>query len=135
MYNYFVLGKHFVEKIYDWWTLATATATALYLEQQPQPQPQPQPYTWSMALSVVLKNSTKRGIIPVWITSSIGGFGSRDNNFLKEKNIKFFMTKKGSSIGSSLNDYWIELFLYNNQHNQYQNLLSDTRDDPYLDVQ
>ena len=88
------MGKHFD----FWWK--TYTTVGRWPQPQSQQQPHLNPYTWSMALSVVLKNSTKRGIIPVWITSSIGGFGSRDNNFLKEKKCKF------SSIGSSLNDYF-----------------------------
>ncbi len=37
---------------------------------------------WSMALLVVRRNSTKRGMIPVWMTSSMGGLGSRDSSFL-----------------------------------------------------
>ena len=35
----------------------------------------------NVGLSVVLRNSTNLGTIPVPITSSIGGLGSRDNNF------------------------------------------------------
>lgn len=37
--------------------------------------------TWSVQLLLFWRKSTKRGTIPVWITSSIGGFGSRDNSF------------------------------------------------------
>ena len=34
--------------------------------------------TWSVQLLSFCKNSTKRGMMPVWITSSIGGFGSEN---------------------------------------------------------
>ena len=47
--------------------------------------------TWSVQLLSFCKNSTKRGMIPVWITSSIGGFGSENipKDFWKKVSYKF----------------------------------------------
>lgn len=38
-------------------------------------------HTCKVVLLLFPKNSTNLGTIPAWMTSSIGGFGSRDNSF------------------------------------------------------
>ena len=63
--------------------------------------------TCNMELSAAWRNSTNLGIMPVWITSSIGGLGSRDNSFLKVKCHvkKYFYTSKNTNIFKKLNIY------------------------------
>lgn len=60
-----------------------------------------------VVLSLFFRNSTKRGTIPVWMTSSMGGLGSRESSFLN------FWVAFNCSCTSLLYKAWTEFSLTN----------------------